>query len=1121
MNAIKRVRAVEQKIIEPAVGTRYLLFIKRILCSLWHTSYPGSIPQAMNPPPNREIAIFSAALELEASRRAAYLDQACADDPTLRLHLEALLRVHEEAKPFLESPASGAKDCELTADVPDSSVPACSAPAEKPGDRIGRYKLLQQIGEGGCGVVYMAEQEEPVRRRVALKIIKLGMDTRQVIARFQAERQALALMDHPHIAKVFDAGATETGRPYFVMELVRGIKITEYCDQNKLPTKQRLNLFIQVCRAIQHAHQKGVIHRDIKPSNILVASDDGVPVPKVIDFGIAKATQGRLTDQTVFTAFEQFIGTPAYMSPEQAALTMLDVDTRTDIYSLGVLLYELLTSRTPFDQKDLLAAGFDAMRRTICEKEPPRPSTRLSTMAEGERTSTATHRQTEAPKLISLLRGDLDWIVMKALEKDRARRYETANGLASDVERYLGDEPVVARPPSGVYRFQKLVRRNRGFFAGVSAVVLMLVLGVASSTWQAVRAGQAEQKAQVEASLLKKMLQRAGPSFAKGRDAKMMQEILDETATSIQRDLTNQPEVEFDLCLMLAETYYDVGRSDQTVVLARHSLQIARTHLENENVANSLLTLGIGLLSLAQQSLGSLTADAVPEEEKQRRLHHSNLQEAEKCCLEGLELSRNLLGSENVNVARALNLLAQIRLTQYSVAEAERLQREALALYKKVLGNEDSRVAKASHQLALLLAFREERLGEAEIISREALVIIRKVLGNDHPEICRSLFNLATILRREGKWAAAETNYVEGVTMWRRMRARDGFEVASALGYLSEVLLHQGKLEDAETQRREELDVMTKLYGNTDANLAEPLSLLADVLLRAGKLEEAEAKARAALALSRNVPAEGGGSPMAMIAAVDVLVSILLAQHKEMEAEQFLAELLKEGQLRAILMRVRSSFYARCHRWKEAMADLSNVIELNPSDDDAAFQMSILLLETGDRENYRARCQNMMRSFRAANAPGPLSKTAEASLLVSESWSESETAGQLVDRALILGKNSFWIYYMQLVKGLAEYRAGRFDSAIDWAGKSIGQPTMVSGPRPDGPAYLVQAMAQHQLKRSAEARTALTKGAAIVGAKFLNLQNGTLDENWMDWIIAHILLQEAQALIEGQSNSSR
>ena len=465
----------------------------------------------MTEPTNREVAVLNAALELRPAERAAYLDKACAGDAALRQRVESLLQAHDQAGGFLETgPAGlGFKRTEVNPPL-----------TEKPGDRIGRYKLLQQIGEGGCGVVYMAEQEEPVRRRVALKVIKQGMDTKQVIARFDAERQALALMDHPNIAKVLDAGATETGRPYFVMELVRGVPITQYCDQNNVSTEERLKLFIQVCHAIQHAHQKGIIHRDIKPSNILVTVNDGVPVPKVIDFGIAKATGGRLTDQTMFTAFEQFIGTPAYMSPEQAVMTSLDIDTRTDIYSLGVLLYELLTGKTPFDAEDLLKAGLDAMRQTIREQEPPKPSTRLSTMAAEALTTTARHRHTDAPKLIHVIRGDLDWIVMNCLEKDRTRRYETANGLAADVQRHLSTEPIVARPPSALYRFQKLVRRNKLVFAAASAVIAALVLGLGLSTWLFIQEKAAHQRAVVaerEQSRLREEAQQAQASEARLR----------------------------------------------------------------------------------------------------------------------------------------------------------------------------------------------------------------------------------------------------------------------------------------------------------------------------------------------------------------------------------------------------------------------------------------------------------------------------------------------------------------------------------------------------------------------------------------------------------------------------
>jgi eukaryotic-like serine/threonine-protein kinase len=457
--------------------------------------------------------IFADALEkANAAERAACLAQACGNDAQLRQQVEALLQAHEKAGAFLEQPpvtALGVPSRLLrdgsetepakagTPNAPGGTVVVSTPLTEKPGDRIGRYKLREKIGEGGCGVVYVAEQEEPVRRRVALKVIKLGMDTKAVIARFEAERQALAMMDHPNIAKVLDAGTTETGRPYFVMELVRGIKITDYCDQNKLSTPERLALFMQVCHAVQHAHQKGIIHRDIKPSNILVTLHDGVPVPKVIDFGIAKATEGRLTDLTVYTELHQFIGTPAYMSPEQAEMSGLDIDTRSDIYSLGVLLYELLTGKTPFDPQELLQSGLDAMRRTIREQEPLRPSTRLSTMVVADLTALAQRHGAEPPRLIHLIRGDLDWITMKALEKDRTRRYETANGLAQDLERHLKNETIIARPPSSAYRFQKLVQRNKLAFAAAAVVSGVLVLGVLVSAWQAVRATHAKREALV------------------------------------------------------------------------------------------------------------------------------------------------------------------------------------------------------------------------------------------------------------------------------------------------------------------------------------------------------------------------------------------------------------------------------------------------------------------------------------------------------------------------------------------------------------------------------------------------------------------------------------------------
>ena len=629
--------------------------------------------------------VFAAAAAKSGAERSDYLASAGGGDAELLAHVASLLSAHDRAGDFL----AGAT---ITPAHLRSIVP--TAP-----DAVGPYRILQLIGEGGFGSVYLAEQEHPVRRQVALKLIKPGMDTRQVIARFDAERQALAMMEHPNIARVLDAGATETGRPYFVMELVRGVPLTEYCDAHHLPTRQRLELFVQVCRAVQHAHQKGVIHRDIKPSNVLVTLHDGQPVPKVIDFGIAKATEAPLTGMTLLTEFRQMVGTPAYMSPEQAEEATADVDTRSDIYSLGVLMYELLTGTTPFDARELKAAAFGEVRRIIREVEPPAPSTRLSTMGEAL-TAVAERRRTEPAKLGQSVRGELDWIVMKALEKERARRYDTASALAEDVQRYLRDELVMARPPARSYLVKKLVRRHKAALATASAVAAALVLGLGVATVGFVRASRERDRA--FAARFEERLQRAlaaaalGEAEQAGAEAERAREraeqahahavgvndllhelfaavnsrrtgdgatfdrVLTGAAQKVDAGaLSEQPELEAAVRTTLANVLFSYGYIADGEHHQREALAIRRRLAPaggSKDVAESLCDLGWLL---------------------QRK---GDLDDAERHLREGLELNRRLLGPGDPALATNLHSLAMVLMARGQRADGMPLVRESLAI---------------------------------------------------------------------------------------------------------------------------------------------------------------------------------------------------------------------------------------------------------------------------------------------------------------------------------------------------------------------------------------------------------------------------------------------------------
>jgi serine/threonine protein kinase/tetratricopeptide (TPR) repeat protein len=833
----------------------------------------------MNANDDRVEVIFHAALDCsDRAERDALIGRECKDDLVLEARVRRLLEINEDASGLLEGASHS----------PEAQEQFARLKPEEAGERIGPYKLLQQIGEGGFGVVWMAEQEQPVRRRVALKIIKMGMDTKEVIARFGQERQALAMMDHPNIAKVFDAGATQYGRPFFVMELVRGLKITDYCDEHQLPTAERLALFIQVCQAVQHAHQKGIIHRDLKPSNIMVTINDGVPVPKVIDFGVAKATQSqRLTDLTLFTQFEQMIGTPLYMSPEQAELTSVDIDTRSDIYSLGVLLYELLTGRTPFDQKQMLEAGLDGMRRMIREQEPVRPSTRVSTLQGEERTTTAKRHGLDAPRLVHLLRGDLDWIVMKCLEKDRGRRYATASGVASDLQRHLTNEPVSARPPSAAYRFQKFIRRNKLVFAAGSAIVVALVIGLGISTWMFLQEKEArrravaaeiagdreKKKAQTEATksqqvaqFLQDMLKGVGPEVALGRDTALLREILDQTAARLGSDLKTQPEVEAELRSTIGETYLQLARHDQAEEMLRISLDLRQKLFGPEHAA-------------VAQSLSRLAAVL---------WRKGKVAEAQTMQNEALRMQRKLLGEDHRDTLESLNNLARFLFDQSRFAEAEAIHRDIMARRKRVLGEDHSDVLWSLNNLSVVL--REAgKLDEAESITRDALAMQRKLAGNENPMVASLLNTLASILMLEGKALEAETIAGEALVMNRKIFGADGLNVSTSLDVLSGALQDQHKFGEAEGAQREALAIVRKLLGNDHVNVAKYLHNMADLIHVQGREAEAETFQREALGIWKKLFGPDHPDVGTALSQLCYLVSI---QDRDVEAEPLARESL-------------------------------------------------------------------------------------------------------------------------------------------------------------------------------------------------------------------------------------
>jgi tetratricopeptide (TPR) repeat protein len=962
---------------------------------------------------SRIDAIFAEARAIaDSTQRTAYLEQACGKNKTLRVEVESLLDADRGAADFMRL----------------QPLPVLETlPGAKAGDSIGRYKLLEKIGEGGFGEVWMAEQQEPVQRKVALKIIKAGMDTREVVARFEAERQALALMDHPNIAKVLDGGTTGAERPYFVMELVRGIPVTDYCDQSNLPTIERLQLFIKVCQAVQHAHQKAVIHRDLKPSNILVTLHDGEPVPKVIDFGVAKALGQKLTEKTLFTSFRQMIGTPAYMSPEQAEMSGLDIDTRSDIYSLGVLLYELLTGVTPFDKEVLAKAALDEIRRMIRETEPPKPSTRLRTL--GDRLpEVARHRRTEPATLSRLVHGDLDWIVMKCLEKDRKRRYETANGLARDIERFRNNEPVSAAAPSALYRAQKFVRRHQAALTIASALVMLLAAGVVVSTLEAHRAKRAEQAEKVlrqqaeksranEASLrlqaeadekrakteatrsrevadfLQDMLKGVGPSVALGRDTTLLREILDKTAGRVGRELKDQPDVEAELRDTLGEIYRELSHYEEAETMHRQALAIRRKLWGDEHpaVASSLSNLGLVLWS------------------------RGKLAEAEAVERKSLEIRRKLFGPEHPAVATSLNNLALVLKDQGKLPEAESAFRQTLALDRKMLGSDDPELGRALDNLGTVLR-PEGKLAEAETMHREALAVRRKLFGGEHPEVADSLNNLAVVLSNEGKLAEAETIQREALSMMKKLLGSEHQRVATTLGNLAYLLFRQGKLSEAETMQRETLAMRRKLLGDEHLDVASSLHDLALTLRERGSLSEAEALLREALACLRKASDSKTSLQMPFLGVVLHHLADLLREQQSLAEARLLAE-------------EAATLYRSNPGWP-------------PREKQHAFQvLGGILIDLGDLAGAEAVWREQVESLRARPADDLQLADALASLtvtlLLEQKFVEAEP----------LARECLTIFEKNQVGGLPTFRARMLLGEILVAQENYteGEPLLLSG----------------------------------------------------------------------------
>jgi serine/threonine protein kinase len=808
-------------------------------------------------------AVLHQALEISPDRRSQFLDEACSADASLRAEVESLLLADEGVRSsFLQS---------LPPDNPSLDSNGFASPFALEAGQIfaERFQLLRKLGEGGMGQVWLVDQISPVRRQVALKLIKAGMYDEAVVQRFQAERQSLAIMDHPAIAKVFDAGATPHGQPYFVMEYVPGLPITEYCDCKKLKIGDRLELFIQACEGVQHAHQKAIIHRDLKPANILVIEVDGEPVPRIIDFGLAKATTPRVEGESLFTQAGHLVGTPGYMSPEQADPNVLEgvynIDTRTDVYSLGVVLYELLAGSRPFDTKPGKKQPLDELLRRLREEEPPSPSYKMS----GDRdtsTAVAEARGTEPKQLVSLLRGDLDWITLKALERDRARRYNAPSELAADIRRYLNHEAIEARPASAGYRTRKYIRRHRVVVGAAAGLVLLLAsfsilqaVQLRRTTRERDRANSERDRATRITDFMTNMFKVADPSEARGKSV-TAKEILDKASTEMEQGLAADPQVQSQMMQVMATTYSNLGLYPRAQDLAKRALDVRMSLLGSDDRKTLESETQLGKI-LGREGIYF---------------------DAEMSEREALASERRILGAEDPLTLETMSLLADIVVHHADQLEAEKLERQVIEVATRKLGPESDLVLRSRHVLGVSL-WLQGRYAEAEQDGRQLLDVERRVWGPDHPETLRAMNNLAEAIRFQGRGAEAEQIYRELVVTDRRVFGSEHQTTALAISNLGELLDHEGKTAEAEPLLREAVAIQSQVIGPENEYTLQSGYTLANVLFEEGKVREAEKLHREVLATMNH--ALFPGHPQTLICQ-SYLARDLIGEGRYREAEK-------------------------------------------------------------------------------------------------------------------------------------------------------------------------------------------------------------------------------------------